>query len=435
MTHGCGSVSSAGASFSGFSAGTSTSFNIAAATSVRRSGSSRSQANTDDDCTECCACTCVLCFTGLGYLLCIKKMTKTSRIQLAWFWMIVMSVSLSLIVGLGIYGEKSFPAAFTDMRMLTQGFSTFMCNSVKLTSSHPMSVYLMPEVPQIDTSIRETYNMSSSMYLSGESYEYWGFYLLQGSKVTVYSCSSRTVTLLIIKSFDNLQTWKRDDSCSDCVMSRQVLSLTGNCVFFDFDYTRYDLDVFDSDDYYFVYVTNALSSHVSARLYVNRTLYNVTSAKDRCNFGYTCFFELSYLSPEVVVYHIGTGVITTTVDMKTHCLPQVGLYIAFFLLPELAIAILLTILIRKKCTDPVDVTIRRERRNVQLRNEGPRTPLLSRRAPGSGVVSGQPRSRASPLLNPLSEQTEPPPKYEDVERQGLGQGPPSYEESIKVHNK
>lgn len=422
MTHGCGSVSSAGSSFSG---GTSASFAIAAASSTRFSSSSRTQSSNDDDCAECCACTCVLCFTGLGYLFCIKQMTKTSRIQLTWFWMIVLSVSLSLIVGLGIYGEKSFPVAFTDMRILSEGYSTFMCNSVKLTSSYRMNVYLMPDVPQIDTSIRETYNMSSSMYLSGESYEYWGFYLLQGSKVTVYSCSSQRVTLLIIRGFDNLQTWKKDDSCSDCVMSRQVLSHTGNCVFFDFDYTQYDLHVFDSDDYYFVYVTNVFSSSVSARFYLNRTLYDVTSAKDRCNLDYTCFFELSYLSPEVVVYHIGRGGIATTVDMRTHCLPQVGLYMTFFVLPELTIGILLTILIRKKCRDPINVTVRRERRNVRLRNEGPRTPLLSARTPGSGVVSGQ------PLLNPISEQTDAPPKYEDVERQC----PPSYEESMKVLNK
>ena len=151
-----------------------------------------------NDCS-CCK-SCCLAFT------CISLKPKT---KLKYMWTLILSLSLIIgpAVGLGTYGKRSMNTSLSDMRQIRSGLSPRFCTGVKVTSSsYPLSVYMLSDKPVIQSK-----NLTSRSYheyaaLEANTYEYWGFYLLKGSYVTISACSKDNgIDYYFIKGAHNLQ--------------------------------------------------------------------------------------------------------------------------------------------------------------------------------------------------------------------------------------
>lgn len=112
-----------------------------------------------------------------------------------------------------VYDPQLYPMAVTDMRTIDGKISTTWCQVIilmktsqllnrlykgnSLSSSSQGNVihsnisfnaFLMPEKPKISKNLKHV-QMTRHLLLEDDMKEYWGFYLLQGSKVIVQSCS------------------------------------------------------------------------------------------------------------------------------------------------------------------------------------------------------------------------------------------------------
>lgn len=109
-----------------------------------------------------------------------------------------------------MYDAQLYPLGISDMRLIDSKVSTTWCQvSFKMLHVYiiihiivfPMdfqrqivkanisfNAFLMPNLPTISKD-RLPVNMTRHLLLDDDMKEYWGFYLLKGSTVTVSSCS------------------------------------------------------------------------------------------------------------------------------------------------------------------------------------------------------------------------------------------------------
>jgi hypothetical protein len=72
------------------------------------------------------------------------------------------------------------------MRPITFGISPRFCTGVDVKSSdYPISVYMLPDKPAVKSGNRTSHVYQKYATLEEDKYEYWGYYLLEKSKVTI----------------------------------------------------------------------------------------------------------------------------------------------------------------------------------------------------------------------------------------------------------
>lgn len=88
-----------------------------------------------------------------------------------------------------VYVEQLYPLAVSDMRMLDNRVSTTWCQRqrVKVNNSTKFNAYLLPKAPTLSTNSKPV-SMVRHLVLEDDTKEYWGFYLLRGSTVTISTC-------------------------------------------------------------------------------------------------------------------------------------------------------------------------------------------------------------------------------------------------------
>ncbi|XP_046346872.2 uncharacterized protein LOC124127528 isoform X2 [Haliotis rufescens] len=240
-----------------------------------------------EQCDECCLkCCCGACYF-LGYLFCLRQMTRAKRAQIIWTYCFVLAVVGAMVCALSVFGPFEQDVTPTDMRIVNRKISTLFCDSLTLDSTSQFSAYLFNTQPDVDTDQIQKYQQEDSVYILNGDYNYWKFYLLEGSVMNVMSCADTNIDLYIIKGEDNFNTWKRDNFCSDCFIKERIV--TKSC---QVSMDHYTLNASTSDDYYFVYKNSIYDAWMTAQFRLERTLYNTNGFTDRCLNSVNCDLDL-----------------------------------------------------------------------------------------------------------------------------------------------
>ncbi|XP_057369026.1 uncharacterized protein LOC130690065 [Daphnia carinata] len=84
------------------------------------------------------------------------------------------------------YANSAVPLTNTQMRMLDSTFSTFWCQGQLLQTNVTFDAYLMNSKP---SAYSYTQHFTHHFELDDDLKEFWGFYLLEGSQLTISSCA------------------------------------------------------------------------------------------------------------------------------------------------------------------------------------------------------------------------------------------------------
>ena len=280
MTHGCGAVSSGGGG-GGFSSGGISTVAIAGAYSSSRRRNSRN----DDSGLECC---CAICWL-IGFLLCIKKMSPKTRIVLTWVWITAIALTSGFLVAENYFQDQTLSDSPWDMRQVKR-VSTPFCSSMSIAASSNIDVYLLSSSPRIVSDSSRKHVFQASSYIGDGRYEYWGFYLIEGSSVKVRVSSSETLLdFYVIKGKSNLNKWIDNSDCSNCYrnFTEVLVGTYGYSVTFNFS---------ETDQYYFLFANTyyvSAGAFVDVQFFLTRTYYDVTDGLHICTDSTSCKVDLS----------------------------------------------------------------------------------------------------------------------------------------------
>ncbi|XP_019866768.2 uncharacterized protein LOC109595790 isoform X2 [Aethina tumida] len=103
-----------------------------------------------------------------------------------------------------VYGHQLYPLAMSDMRLLDNKVSTTWCQRQLVKVNTTFNAFLLPEAPHMSSNLQHL-SMVRHLVLEDDTKEYWGFYLLAGSSVTVSSCVRWPgASLIVIKGHKHL---------------------------------------------------------------------------------------------------------------------------------------------------------------------------------------------------------------------------------------
>ncbi|KOC65647.1 hypothetical protein WH47_00671 [Habropoda laboriosa] len=86
-----------------------------------------------------------------------------------------------------VYSEQLYPLTVSDQRLIDAKVSTIWCQSQMIKANATFNAYLMNDEPKVKTEALPV-SMTRHLILEDDMKEYWGFYLLRGSSVTVSTC-------------------------------------------------------------------------------------------------------------------------------------------------------------------------------------------------------------------------------------------------------
>lgn len=128
-------------------------------------------------------------------------------------------VSVPLYLRYHVYASQWYPFAVSDMRLLDKRISTVWCQSqvVRVNDNATFNAFLLPEQPSVAPT-QKPVSMVREIFLEDDMKEYWGFYLLAGSTVTVSTCVRWPgASLIVIRGHKHLHdcAYIGDDSSEE----------------------------------------------------------------------------------------------------------------------------------------------------------------------------------------------------------------------------
>ncbi|XP_076166911.1 uncharacterized protein LOC143146454 isoform X1 [Ptiloglossa arizonensis] len=128
-----------------------------------------------------------------------------------------------------VYSEQLYPLTVYDQRLIDAKVSTTWCQSQLIKVNATFNAYLMGDVPQVKSEVQPV-SMTRHLILEDDMKEYWGFYLLAGSSVTVSTCVRWPgASLTIIRGHKHLHecAFIGDDSSEELEELLEVAKETG----------------------------------------------------------------------------------------------------------------------------------------------------------------------------------------------------------------
>ncbi|KAJ8708588.1 hypothetical protein PYW08_009970 [Mythimna loreyi] len=117
-----------------------------------------------------------------------------------------------------VYSGQMYPMSMTDMRLIDSKISPTWCQTqVVRSNTTTFNAFVVPGQPQLTEDLVPV-SMTRELELKDDMKEYWGFYLLKGSSVTVSACVSYPgASLIMIKGYKHLQdcAYIGDDSSEE----------------------------------------------------------------------------------------------------------------------------------------------------------------------------------------------------------------------------
>ncbi|KAL0118619.1 hypothetical protein PUN28_009354 [Cardiocondyla obscurior] len=103
-----------------------------------------------------------------------------------------------------VYSEQLYALTISDQRLIDSKVSTVWCQSQVVKVNATFNAYLMGNEPVVEKEAVPV-SMTRHLVMEDDMKEYWGFYLLHGSSVTVSACVRWPgASLTIIRGFKNL---------------------------------------------------------------------------------------------------------------------------------------------------------------------------------------------------------------------------------------
>ncbi|XP_076289954.1 uncharacterized protein LOC143213724 [Lasioglossum baleicum] len=128
-----------------------------------------------------------------------------------------------------VYSEQLYPLTISDQRLIDARVSTTWCQSQLIKVNATFNAYLMSDEPQVEGKVQPV-SMTRHLILEDDMKEYWGFYLLRGSSVTVSTCVRWPgASLTIIRGHKHLHecAFIGDDSSEELEELLEVAKETG----------------------------------------------------------------------------------------------------------------------------------------------------------------------------------------------------------------
>ncbi|XP_011258449.1 uncharacterized protein LOC105252643 isoform X2 [Camponotus floridanus] len=113
-------------------------------------------------------------------------------------------IAVPLYVRYHVYSEQLYALTISDQRLIDAKVSTFWCQKQVVKVNATFNAYLMSNEPVFEKEAVPI-SMTRHLVMEDDMKEYWGFYLLRGSSVTVSTCVRWPgASLTIIRGFKNL---------------------------------------------------------------------------------------------------------------------------------------------------------------------------------------------------------------------------------------
>lgn len=346
------------------------------------------------------------CHATLNYVICCTATRKSTRIKVLWGWLLVLATACSVFMGCVLYQPYVQYASPSDMRAVTNNVRYLFCDVVSVESPGPtFDAYRVQGHLEL-SDFREVLEENTALYIGNGRFDYFSFYFLAGSELTILHCSKKPMAFYVFKGEDNFNEWKDDRVCEDCFLLRDYLEMRDNCNTLT---QRAHVIVPEEGQYFVVYSSvEGSQAWVTLQMTLQRTVYNLSDAYVACSDVISCNVVLDK-NTQTVVFQVNSyydlGMYRHP-QITTSCVPRIWSYCIIYGFGVLIFGIIGSILIQKLCRSPRDG-------NVRSNNQDDRAPLLSGRDP--------PPSYSSIV--------DVPPKYEDVMRYAEID-PPSYQEVL-----
>ncbi|KAL7298526.1 hypothetical protein TKK_0008304 [Trichogramma kaykai] len=99
----------------------------------------------------------------------------------------ILCVAIPVYLRFRCFSEQLYPLAISDQRLIDSKISTVWCQKQIIKGNATFNAYLMQNLPKIKSDVTPV-SMTRHLVLEDDMKEYWGFYLLRGSSVTVSTC-------------------------------------------------------------------------------------------------------------------------------------------------------------------------------------------------------------------------------------------------------
>ncbi|KAG8303526.1 Peptidyl-prolyl isomerase cwc27 [Homalodisca vitripennis] len=140
-------------------------------------------------------CCCMVCSLFRSYVTEAQKSKRSSlygplrvaRLCVLSILVPGLLLSIPLYMRYNVYIQQAYPVGMSDVRLLDHRISTTWCQRQVVWSNATYNAFLMQEQPEIRPDTVKV-SMTRHLVLEDDMKEYWGFYLLRGSTVTVSTC-------------------------------------------------------------------------------------------------------------------------------------------------------------------------------------------------------------------------------------------------------
>lgn len=129
----------------------------------------------------------------------------------------LLFIAIPLYLKHRVYDYQVYPVGMSDMRLIDSRVSTTWCQRQIVRANTTFNAFLMADSPHV-TKTRTPVSMTRHLLLSDDMKEYWGFYLLKGSTVTVSTCARWPgASLILIRGHRHLHecAYIGDDSSEE----------------------------------------------------------------------------------------------------------------------------------------------------------------------------------------------------------------------------
>ncbi|XP_047036804.1 uncharacterized protein LOC124642435 isoform X1 [Helicoverpa zea] len=148
---------------------------------------------------------------------CYTAPLRLCRLLALLFVLPSLFLTIPLYLRYRVFSGQMYPMSMTDMRLIDSKISPTWCQRQVVRSNTTFNAFVVPGPPELTEDLVPV-SMTRELELEDDMKEYWGFYLLKGSSVTVSACVSYPgASLIMIKGYKHLQecAYIGDDSSEE----------------------------------------------------------------------------------------------------------------------------------------------------------------------------------------------------------------------------
>ncbi|CAG9792544.1 unnamed protein product [Diatraea saccharalis] len=148
---------------------------------------------------------------------CYRGPIKICRLLALLIFLPSVFIFMPLYMRYRVFSGQMYPMSMTDMRLIDGRISTTWCQRQVVRSNTTFNAFVVPGPPELTDELVPV-SMTRELELKDDMKEYWGFYLLKGSTVTVSTCVRWPgASLIMIKGYKHLHecAYIGDDSSEE----------------------------------------------------------------------------------------------------------------------------------------------------------------------------------------------------------------------------